>query len=445
MILQVILAVIAFTVIGLGMVEQNHFWFEQTQDQSLAQQTAAAWNGFAQGLNSYVQQNSGNINESETVSCTTLQNAGYYGGSCTDPLGEELEGVVAAPYGFPQSWGVIATTAPSLAIMGKFGIGNPSNPQEQYLRWDAFVHKVADLLQSNNLVSAVYNGNTGDFTLPYGGTPDVYTDYNLTATPFVFGSTVDGHGPDGLMAFPQLQKEPGYWLFQAQMLNVGVGFSVTNTSISFENYGYSAVCPPGGVSPVSWTSAPYYNSGVTYAYIAFDDPTTVGNFVYQEPMGDNTLYQQKFVCIPAPESIVNAEANPQSLGFNTENNNIGYSSSYANTDPNNSGFFNGVPDANYSGGQTPVLSGAAYEISVGSRVYTLMAFSGDAAACFPGNGLASRFLELFLYNNASPTGNYLLSPSGWGGTEFPQDNSQCGNGYCAPPGFSLPVVSVNLQ
>lgn len=442
MILQIIFAVIMFAIVSAGIVESEQFWNRQTQIQNTAEEVVTAWSGFAQAVNDYVKQNSGSIGNSETISCQTLQSGGYYGGSCTDPLGETLEGVVAAPYGFPQSWGVIAGTTPSSTILGNLSIGNPSNPGEQALRWDAFTHLVADKLQSDNLVSAVYNGSSGDFELPYGGTPDTYGDYSLTATPATFGSSVDGKGPDGLMAFPQLQKEPGYWLFQAQMLNSGSNGSVSNTSVSFQNYGYSSVCPPGGVSPVAWSSAPYYINGVTYAYPAYGGQNTAGDFVYNMDPSNNTAYQQTFVCVPAPQSIVNPNESAQSAGFTTETNNIGYSSADTNTDPNNSGFWNGVPPG---GTPPPTMGGAAYSITVGSRVYTLLAFSGDAGASFPGNGYQGRLLQLFLYDGASPTGGYLLSPSIYGGGELPQNNSQCGNGYCAPPGFSLPVVSLSLQ
>jgi len=422
--LQIVLLILGLLTVSVGLYEKNHFWFEQSQAQNMAQETAAAWNGFAQGLNAYVKQNMGTITGSETVSCQTLQSAGYYSGSCTDPLGETMEGVVAAPYGFPQSWGVIATSAPSAAIMGKSGIGNSGNSAEQSLKWHAFLYNVATLVQGYGLTSAVYNGSNGTFKMPFGTTDSTYTNYSLPATPRTFGQPVNGIGPDGLMAFPQLHKQPGYWLWQAQLLDEN-----SDANISFVNYGYSAVCPPGGVIPVSWNSPWVQNNGsgtATYFYWGWGN-SSPGMFMSVVDPSNPFNYQQVFVCVPAPQALVNNSTsyNP----FYSANNNAAqnvvnpsYSSQYWNGDA-----------------QTAVQAGELYTISVGSQIYSLVTYAGWAGAGYPGGGATQRVDELAFYLG-NPSGAGRVAPSPTGG---PQWNNT--GGFYAPPVVSLSSQSLSLN
>ena len=419
--LQIILLVIGFMTVGVGLYEANHFWFEENQAQNMAQETAAAWNGFAQGLNAYVQQNMGTITGSETVSCQTLQSAGYYSGSCTDPVGETLEGVVAAPYGFPQSWGVIATSAPSPAILGKFGVGDPDNPVEQSLRWHAFAYDVATLLQGDNLVAAVYNGSSQTFKMPFGTAASTYADYSLPASPVSYGQSVNGTGPDGLMAFPQLHKQPGYWLWQAQMLDEN-----SEANISFVNYGYSAVCPPGGITPVSWNS-PWVRNNATYFYWGSQGNQSPGLFVSGIDAANPFGYRQVFVCVPAPQALVNN--NTSYDPFNSANNNAAenvvnpsYSSPYWNGD-----------------GQNAAQAGETYVMSIGSRTYSLVAYAGVAGAIYPGSGNVPRVLELAFYDG-NPAGAVQVAPSPYGGPQF--NNT---GGFYAPPVVTISSQSISLQ
>lgn len=414
--IQIVLLILGLLTVSVGYYKTNHFWFEQSQAQSQAQETAAAWNGFAQGLNAYVKQNTGTITGSETVSCQTLQSAGYYSGSCADPLGETMEGVVAAPYGFPQSWGVIATSTPNPAILGKFGIGNPSNPVEQSLRWHAFLYNVATLLQGDNLVAAVYNGGSQTFKEPFGTAASTYADYSLPATPITYGQTFNGSGPDGLMAFPQLHKQPGYWLWQAQLLDED-----SEANISFVNYGYSAVCPHGGVTPVSWNS-PWVENNATYFYWGFQGNSSPGMFVSNLDPANPFNYQQEFVCIPAPAAMVNNSTsyNP----FNSANNNAAenvvnpsYSSQYWSGD-----------------GQNVQQAGETYVISIGSQTYSLVTYAGMVGGVTPGNGYVGRLLELAFYSG-SPSGAVNVAPNYYGG---PQYNNTGGF-------YASPVVTLSSQ
>jgi hypothetical protein len=426
--LQIILLVLGIITVSTSLYETNHFWFQQTQTKNMASETAAAWNSFASGLNAYVQQNEGKITGSETVSCQTLQGAGYYSGSCTDPLGETLEGVIAAPFGFPQSWGVIAASAPNPAIMGKFGIGSANNLPEQSIRWHAFLYDVATLLQGDNLTAAVYNGSNQTFREPFGTSPSVYADYSLTATPATYGQTVDGSGPDGLMAFPQLHKEPGYWLWQAQLLDEN-----SNASISFTNYGYSATCPPNGVVPVSWGSSPWVstqNNGnilATNFWWGFSNPPTQGIFTSNTDPSNPFAYTQQFVCVPSPQALVNQNTsyNPFTPVQNNLPNDI--------VNPNSSSqYFNGDND-------TFTQAGSVYYISIGSQTYTLVTYSGVAGSSSPGSYYTPRLLEMAFYLGYQG-GAVNVAPSLSGGPQW--DNT---GGFYAPPVVSLPTQTISLN
>lgn len=451
MAIQIVIIILGLLTIGGGLYETNHIWLEQSQNQSIVQKTADTWSRFADGLNDYVQQNESNINSSATVSCQTLQSDDYYGGSCTDPVGQNLEGVISAPYGFPQSWGVIATSQPSSSLLSQYGMGNTLI--EQSLKWHSFLYNVATVLQGDNLHAYVYNGGSQTFKQPFGDSNvnSSYANYNLPVNPTTYGQSVDGVGPNGLMAFPQLQKEPGYWLWQAQLMD-----SDNSASISFVNYGYSSVCPPGGgITPVTWdtSESPWVqNNGsglATYLYWGYRSGTTFStNGFYLspfDPIMSSAYYQQFFVCVPAPETIVND--NQAYDPFNSVNGSITNAVNPSiPTSPDGNRYWSSSEYWN-GDGENDAQAGNLYTIHVGNQIYSLVAYAGETGAVYPGSGYVSRVLALAFYvdntqvNPISPSVSEAdqIAPSIFGGQMF--DNT---GGFYASPVVTLSSQSVTL-
>ena len=134
MLIQIVLIILSSIIIGVGIIESSNPLSNNVNSNLIAQKTAYVWHNFAEGLNSYVKQNESLITNSEVITCQQLEASGYYSAnSCQDPVGETLEGVIAAPYGFPQSWGVIAASKPSPSIMSMNGLGSQSNVNAQSL------------------------------------------------------------------------------------------------------------------------------------------------------------------------------------------------------------------------------------------------------------------------------------------------------------------------
>jgi hypothetical protein len=436
MLIQIILVVISSIIIGVGIIESSSPLSNNVNSNLIAQKTAYVWHNFAEGLNSYVKQNESLITGSEIVTCQQLEASGYYSAnSCLDPVGETLEGVIAAPYGFPQSWGVIAASKPSPSIMATNGLGSQSNINAQSLNWHKFDNEVSLILQKYNLVTAVYNSNTNTFKEPFGTGVSNYSNYSLPATPITYGVNIDGVGPDGLMAFPQLHKEPGYWLWQAQMLDED-----TNSTISFVNYGYSLACPANGVIPVSWNSSPWVstqnnnNIMATNFYWAFSN-SAPGIIVNNTDPSNQFNYKQFFVCVPSLESTVNTSTSydPFQSTQNNLPNNITNPSYATSTD------WNGDPAWTiYNGNNGATQDGATYYISIGGTYYTLVTYAGNVGGNMPGGGYYGRLLEMAFYQKLQSQA-VNVEPSLFGGSTF---NNQ--NGFYAPPTTAVPSYNINL-
>lgn len=450
MLIQIILISIGLLLILIGAMNQDHFQFNLNQQNNLAVETAIAWDNFSQSLNNYVKNNTNNIDTSTVVTCQTLQSNGYYNGSCTDPLGVVMEGVVAAPYGFVQSWGAIPASQPNIGILSKYGLGTAANRQS--ILWMGFLHKVSVILQGDGLISAVYNSNNQAFTEPFSDVVSNYNDYSLPATPITFGDGSDNSGTNGLMSFSQLKKEPGYSLWQVQLLDSGSNYTSTNASINFVNYGYSSVCPPGGIVPSGWngyfispTGIGYTNySNVAYFY---NNNQIDGNgnynglFSYFLDVGNNVAFKQVFVCLPAPESLVNTNItyNPFPVG--------GSPSPFAvNKDPGTV-YYSGINlNNNYD-----QVAGAAVQdvlsISIGKLQFTLIAYAGETGSLIPGSEWNPRSLGVALLDGLPPGGSTSVnfSPSNFGGNNYTAVGNNSTGGYMATPIISASLNNINLS
>jgi hypothetical protein len=451
MLIQIILASIGLLLILVGAMNQDHSQFNLKQQRNLAIETAIAWNNFSQSLNDYVKNNANNIGASTIISCQTLQSDGYYNGSCTDPLGVVMEGVIAAPYGFAQSWGAIPASSPSMGTLSKYGLGTTANSQS--ILWMGFLHKVSVILQGDGLVSAVYNSSNQTFMEPFSSVVSKYSDYSLPASPISFGNNSDNSGVSGLMSFSQLKKEPGYELWQVQLLDSGSNYSSTNASINFINYGYSSVCPPGGIVPSQWNSYFISPNGVGYtsdsnvAYFNNNNQLNGNNnykglFSYFIDAGNDVAFKQVLVCLPAPESLVNTSVtyNPFPVGGSP-------SSFYSNSDSSASNFYSGINLSN----NWDAVSGAAVQdtilISIGKLQFTLMAYAGETGSSFPGGEWNPRSLGVALLDGPPPGGSSSVnfSPSYFGEGDFTAVNDNSTNGYMAVPIISATLNNINLS
>ncbi len=361
----------------------------------MATDTAIMWDQYANSLNSYVLTNINNPSGVPAkVTCQDLQNAGYLSvafgnGNCTDPVGEQLVGYVASPWGFPQSWVVLAANGPDPGILARCGVlqsggvppsaASPTAPPPPG-SWEAFVQDAANEAVLNERQEG-YTGavvqtasdalgrampNPGAFMIPgsaagYNSGIDLYFPTDNVAYP---QTVPDIQGYDGyaIMVAPSLETDSGYWLFNAEVI-LGNG----TASITWTSAGYSPVCPNNGLTPGSppadWTlDCNNGNGSVTppHGICSTTDPSA------------GAVDISEYVCIPASRQIVdNYQTLPNSSPL------------YYNYQSYMQSFGAGASSSHYIGSDLttartaliPLTSQVIY-IQIGTSVYTFVGYAG---------------------------------------------------------------------
>ncbi len=359
-IIGALIAILITTAVGLGVLNYYNNNFNNEQLAVLAQETAEYDNIFASALNAYVKANFNN-NIMGSVTCADLRAGNFLSASyrCTDPAGEQLAGYVSEPWGFPQTWLAAPLSLPNAGILAKFGINNA-------LRWKEFTFLVAqDSMNGQPSLEAFGIAAGNNFTSPQSGYTDNLANY-FPESGAEFSQTMpavsyyDGYS---FAISPNIQSNPSYWLFYV-LLNT----SADTADINYQNLGYSAVCPAGGIIPgqntTGWQflmNAIYYNGGTGINYIADIDVASTPTF-----------FTPFYLCIPTAKSIIKTGVTVfPSLNYYGANN-------YALNQLNTFGaYYDGSGDA-YSkvSGQDAPQANQAFYITDGFAKYTLLLSEG---------------------------------------------------------------------
>ena len=327
---------------------------------NVAQETAYSYDTFGGALNSYVQANFNN-NISGTVSCSTLKADNFLssGYSCTDPIGETLSGYISSPWGFPQTWLVAPTTTPNISELSKFGINNE-------LQWESFTYMVAqDAMNENNSFKGFSVNSGNQFTMPDSGVVSNLSDY-FPSSNVEFSQVMPSiayYDGSSIIVSPSMQKNPDYWLFNVSMYLAG-----NTANIDYQNLGYSAVCPVGGVQPgvpasPQWTFMMGNLNG-----------SNPNSFVTYLDWNNPYLSESIYLCIPTTKSMIDIN---KSVFTNDNYSGAGnYNNNQINiTGPNN---VNGSDDSHDTNGENQVIPqvGQVYYINDGVAKYTLVIDGG---------------------------------------------------------------------
>ena len=355
-ILGAIVAIMIVIAVGIGVIK---FETHATTNQSViavAEQTASQYEEFAQALNAYVNANFNN-NIMGTVSCATLKTDNYLSSSfsCADPLGETLQGSIAEPWGFPQTWIVYPGSVPNAGILAKYGLSS----EEQ---WKAFTYLVSvDVQNIDNSMSA-FSINNNVFTQPQSSVSDNISNY-FPVSGTEFDQTIPPIAYNNNYSFfvaPSLEKEPDYWVFGVTVTdtyNTG-NPSSSPAAITYSNLGSSALCPSNGLTPSEPTNWEYN----------IDSPPT-GAALNSTTMPGQSIYYtgSTYLCIPSPKSIINITSTPfQNIGPVTS---LNYSSDQMEITDGET--YNG--DSDSVSGVSP-QAGQVYKITVGMASYTFLVF-----------------------------------------------------------------------
>ncbi len=382
-ILGAIVAIMIVIAIGIGVI---HFETRATINQSViavAEQTASQYEEFAQALNSYVNANFNNNIIIGTVSCATLQQDNYLSSSfsCTDPLGETLQGDISEPWGFPQSWIVYPSTAPNVSELEKYGI-------DTKLQWKAFTYLVAQDIEEENSSMKAFSINNGMFTQLESNVSDNISDYfpNSNVEFTQTEPNISYFNSYSFFASPNLQKNPSYWLF-----TVSTFLASDTANIDYKNLGYSSICPIDGIIPGQLPTSDDFMLGQIYENFTsnlYSENSSVynqSNFVgiYNAPY--NYVSSFSYLCIPAPKNIIN-----NSSSIFTNSNYSGSDNYYSNQIATNGGAYNGSSNSeiNEAGNHIP-QNYQVYFINIGMSKYIFIAAIGFVEAY---NGPGSDFI-----------------------------------------------------
>ena len=373
-IIGVLVAIAISLVVGIGVIHfENRMTINQSQ-QLLAEKVASQYTEFANALNAYVNADF-NSNIMGIVNCSTLQTDNFLSASfsCTDPLGEALQGDISEPWGFPQSWVVYPSTTPNQNELAKYGINSE-------LQWKAFTYQVAvDVQGIDNSMSAfsVYsdsNSDIGMFIQPQSSVSDDLSNYfPVSGTEFAQTSPSLAYNDNySFFMAPALQKEPDYWVFDVTITDTydNGNPSSSPAAITYSNLGDSAVCPSSGITP-SYTSNWKYNIDSPPSGSVLNNTTIPGQSIY---------YTGSFyLCIPAAKNIINTTSAPfQNIGPVTS---LNYGSDEVEVTSGQT--FNGDND---SVGSVSPQAGRVYQITSGMALYTFLVFWTNYASGYYNSG-----------------------------------------------------------
>ena len=288
-IIGALIAIVISLVVGIGVVHfENRTTINQSQ-QLLAEKVASQYNEFAEALNAYVNADFNN-NIMGIVSCSTLQTDNFLSASfsCTDSLGEKLQGDISEPWGFPQTWVVYPASLPNPSELEKYCI-------DSELQWKAFTYFVSQYSEDENSSMKAFSINNGAFTQIDSNVPDNIANY-FSADSGEFSQidpSISYYDNYSFFISPNMQKEPSYWLFGVSSYN-----AANTADIDYQNLGYSSVCPAGGLIPGAVPSSDDFMMGnlvgsYSSSYVNYADPS----YAY--------LSDYNYLCIPAPKSIIN--------------------------------------------------------------------------------------------------------------------------------------------
>ncbi len=358
-ILGAIVAIMITLVVGIGVIHyENRVTINQSQ-QLLAEKTASQYNEFAGALNAYVNSNFNN-NIMGTVSCSTLQTDNFLSASfsCIDPLGEELQGDISEPWGFPQTWVVYPASQPNQLELEKYGINSE-------LQWKAFTYLVSQYSEDENSSMKAFSVNNGAFTQLDSNVSDNITNY-FSADSGEFSQTdpsISYYDNYSFFISPNMQKEPSYWLFGVNFYN-----AANTADIDYQNLGYSAVCPVGGITPGAVPSSDDFMMG----NLSGSNPSSYVYFLGNASLAYSSTYG--YLCIPAPESIIN-----NTSAIFTSSNYSGGSNYYSNQMAFNGSNFNGSSDTEDENTANQIIpqNYQVYYLNVGALAkYTFIAAEG---------------------------------------------------------------------
>ena len=364
-IIGVIVALLVVVAVGIGVINYHDRVLRNQSTIAVAEQTARQYDEFGQALNAYVNANYNN-NIIGDVSCSTLQQDNYLSSSfsCTDPFGETLEGDVSEPWGFPQTWIVYPSTLPDQSTLEKYGLDSGA-------QWKAFTYLVAQDVQDMDNSMSAFSVNNGVFTQPQSSVSDEISDY-FPSSGTEFSQTAPNIEYNDNYSFfisPSLQKTSKYWVFNVSMTedyNNG-NPSTSPAQITYTNLGGSAVCPQDGLvpsEPGNWELTPQ-----TPAAMELNNIPSQYNYT--------NLYF--YLCIPAPNSIINLNHNIFSnIGPVTS---LNYASDQVEVDDDET--YNGA--ANSVSGIAPQV-GMVYDITVGMAQYTFIAYISLYSSGYYNNG-----------------------------------------------------------
>jgi hypothetical protein len=207
---------------------------------------------------------------------------------------------------------------------------------------------------------------------------------------------------------PSMQKNPDYWLFNVSMYLTG-----NTADIDYQNLGYSAVCPVGGIQPGApasplWTFMMGNLGGFNpNSFVTYLDPA----YSY--------LSESIYLCIPTAKSIININ---ETVFTNDNYSGAGnYNSNQINiTGPNN---INGADDSHDTnvGNQIIPQTGQVYYINNGAAKYTLVIDEGffnmlplwwgyyEGAILWEGQ--PASYSDIYIESSADPSGGGGVPPA----------------------------------
>jgi hypothetical protein len=287
----------------------------------VANQLASEHYEFSEALESYIVSNSYDVSDGTIITAQDLIDEGFLSenrrngedNDGIDALGFEIVGLVASPFGFPQSVAVVQRGDIDNEISDSLDIVN-NDVLESIIRRAS--NEIANLSDGMYTGISIKENNDKYVMFQFSTEKTDLSDY-FTA------SELDEYNDISLASFVSMNIQPGYWVLRYKLYYPSLLFDdVSSNFQELTSLGYSSNCPEGGFTVASGYDPTFFLGYNGYPEVVLDEsnPSHYEVTGDADRIGDLSTFQ--YVCLPSSEIItpknqnnsISIESNKKVLG-----------------------------------------------------------------------------------------------------------------------------------
>lgn len=297
---------------------------------TVANQLASEHYEFAEALESYIVSNSYDISDGIIITAQDLIDEGFLSetrrngedNDGIDALGFEIVGLVASPFGFPQSVAVVQRGDIDDDVVSSLDITNDDVLESIIRRASNEIANLSDGMYAG--ISVVEDNNK--FVMFQ------FSEEKTDLSNYFKDTELDEYNDISLASFISMNIQPGYWVLRYKLYYPTLLFDKTISNFQeLTSLGYSSNCPDGGFTVTDDYSPTFFTGSNGHPEIILDKNNPSHYEVTGDPerIGDLSTFQ--YVCLPSSEivtpknqtNIINIDTNKKTLSDGSLNCTLG--------------------------------------------------------------------------------------------------------------------------